>query len=45
MDIYINRPQDMNSFPNPKQYPSLGDDVRSVVQSMVAGGLLKLLGL
>ena len=45
VDIYINRPQDMNNFPNPKKYPSLGEDVRTVVQSMVAGGLLKLLGL
>lgn len=45
VDIYINRLQDMNNFPNPKKYPSLGEDVRTVVQSMVAGGLLKLLGL
>ena len=45
VDIYINRPQEMCNFPNSKKYPSLDADVRSVVQSMVAGGLLKLLGL
>ena len=45
VDIYINRPQEMCGFPNSKKYPSLEADVRSVVQSMVAGGLLKLLGL
>lgn len=45
VDICINSPVDMRNFPNPDKYPSLRDDVRSVVQSMVASGLLKLLGL
>ena len=45
VDIYINRPQEMCGFPNSKKYPSLEADVRSDVQSMVACGLLKLLGL
>lgn len=45
VDIYINRPQDMIRFPDADKYPMFTSDMRSVVQSMIAGGLLKLLGI
>lgn len=45
VDIYINRPQDMKNFPEENSFPNLKQDVRSIIQSMIAGGLLHILGI
>ena len=45
VDIYNNRPSDMKSFPDDKAFPKLNQDVRSIIQSMIAGGILHLLGI
>lgn len=45
VDIYNNRPEDMKNFPEEKKFPNLSQDVRAVVQSMIAGGLLHMLGI
>lgn len=44
VDICINRPSEMAYFPKYLKGSMLTDDIRSIVQSMIAGGLLKLLG-
>lgn len=43
VDIYNNRPQEMGHFPEPKKFPSITQDIRSIIQSMIAGALLKAL--
>lgn len=45
VDIYNNRPKDMKFFPDEKQFPNIGQDIRAIIQSMVAGGILHLLGI
>ena len=34
----------LEHFPSKSQFPNLSDDLRDIVKSMIAGGLLKLLG-
>lgn len=43
VDIYNNRPQQMGFFPEEKKFPSIKQDIRSIIQSMIAGALLKAL--
>lgn len=43
VDIYNNRPQQMNLFPEEKKFPSIKQDIRSIIQSMIAGALLRAL--
>lgn len=45
VDIYNNHPKDMKFFPDEKQFPNIGQDIRAIIQSMVAGGILHLLGI
>ena len=45
VDIYNHRPKDMKLFPEEDLFPNLSQDIRGVVQSMIAGGLLYLMGL
>lgn len=45
VEIYNKRPQDMKNFPEEKKFPSLTSDIRSIVQSMIAGVLLHLAGI
>jgi len=45
VDILNNRPEDMKYFPEKKTFPNLGQDVRAIIQNMIAGGLLYLLGI
>lgn len=45
VDIYNNRPEDMKQFPEEKKFPNLTQDVRGVVQSLIAGGILHMLSL
>ncbi len=44
VDIYNNRPADMKYFPEEKKFPNLNQDIRAIIQNMIAGGLLYLLG-
>lgn len=44
VDIYNNRSSEMRYFPDENTFPNLSQDVRSIIQSMIAGGLLHLLG-
>lgn len=44
VDIYNNRSAEMRYFPDEKTFPNLSQDVRAIIQSMIAGGLLHLLG-
>lgn len=41
VDIYNNRPQQMALFPEEKKFPSIKQDIRSIIQSMIAGALLQ----
>lgn len=43
VDIYNNRPDQMNLFPEEKKFPSITQDIRSIIQSMIAGALLHTL--
>ena len=45
VDILNNRPEDMKNFPEKKTFPNIGPDVRAIIQSMIAGGLLHVLGI
>lgn len=45
VDIYINRPKDMKQFPEQNMVPNLSPDIKGVVQSMIAGGLLHMIGI
>lgn len=45
VDILNNRPDDMKNFPEKKTFPNLGQDVRAIIQNMIAGGLLHILGI
>ena len=45
VDIYNNRPKDMKLFPEEGLFPNLSQDIRGIIQSMIAGGLLYLMGL
>lgn len=45
VDIFNNHPEDMKNFPNSRKSVKLGEDVKSIINSMIAGGLLALLGL
>ncbi len=44
VDIYNNHPERMKYFPDEKEFPKLSSDIRAIIQSMIAGGLLHLLG-
>ena len=45
VDIYNNRPADMKFFPDEKLFPNIGQDIRAIIQSMIAGGILHMLGI
>ncbi len=45
VDIYNNRPNDMKSFPEESVFPNLSGDIRAIVQSMIAGGILHIIGI
>ena len=45
VDIYNNRPADMKFFPDERQFHNIGQDIRAIIQSMIAGGILHLLGI
>lgn len=45
VDIFNNRPEDMKNFPEEKTFPNLGQDVRAIIQNMIAGGLLHILSI
>lgn len=45
VDILNNRPDDMKNFPEEKSFPNLRQDIRAIIQSMIAGGLLYVLGI
>lgn len=45
VDIYNNRPVDMKYFPDEKLFPNIGQDIRAIIQNMIAGGILYLLTL
>lgn len=45
VDIYNNRPGDMKYFPDEKLFPNIGQDIRAIIQNMIAGGILYLLTL
>lgn len=45
VDILNNRPEDMKNFPEKKTFPNIGQDARAVIQSMIAGGILHVLGI
>ena len=45
VDIYRNRPSDMKYFPDEKNFPNIGQDIRSIIQNLIAGGILHLLGI
>lgn len=44
VDIYNNRPSDMKFFPDEKLFPNIGQDIRGIIQNMIAAGILYLLG-
>ena len=45
VDIYNNRPGDMKYFPDEKLFPNIGQDIRAIIQNMIAGGILYLLAI
>lgn len=45
VDIYNNRPADMKNFPDEKKFPNISQDMRGIIQSLIAGGILHLLGI
>ena len=45
VDILNNRPEDMKNFPEKRFSPDLKQEVRAIIQNMIAGGLLHLLGI
>lgn len=43
--LILDKSEKLSDFPNKKQYPSLSDEIRDIVKSIIASGILKLLGL
>ncbi len=44
VDICNNRPADMKNFPEEKTFPNLSQDIRAIVQNLISGGILYILG-
>ncbi len=45
VDIYINRPNDMKYFPEDNIFPNISQDIKSIIQNMIAGGLLQIISI
>lgn len=44
VNLVLNNPSELRNFPNRKRFPGIKEDIRGIIQSIIGGGLLALLG-
>lgn len=44
VNIILHHPKDLSTFPQQEKFPNLSHDIRSIIQSIIAGGILHLFG-